>query len=108
MKELEQALIALAVIDKQVAEFLSSCGDEIFTEPVHRSIFNEIRSLISNNGSINPLIVAARLPESYRRILRSSMQLALETLDSQSRLLWREIMSSNWQSNRLHRNLQLN
>jgi replicative DNA helicase len=45
MKELEQALIALAVIDKQVAEFLSSCGDEIFTEPVHRSIFNEIRSL---------------------------------------------------------------
>jgi replicative DNA helicase len=86
MKELEQALIALAVIDKQVAEFLSSCGDEIFTDPVHRSIFNEIRSLISNNGSINPLVVAARLPESYRRVLRSSLQLALETLDSQSRI----------------------
>jgi hypothetical protein len=45
MKELEQALIALAVIDKQVAEFLSSCGDEIFTEPVHRSIFNENQKL---------------------------------------------------------------
>jgi replicative DNA helicase len=86
MKELEQALIALAVIDKQVAEFLSSCGDEIFTDPVYKSIFNEIRSLISHSGSINPLIIAARLSESHRKILRSSLQLALETLDSQSRI----------------------
>jgi hypothetical protein len=45
MKELEQALIALAVIDKQVAEFLSSCGDEIFTEPVHRKHFQRDQKL---------------------------------------------------------------
>jgi len=86
MKELEQALIALAIIDKQVAEFLSSCGDEIFTDPVHRSVFTAIKEQVSINGNVSPLVIAAHLPESHRRIIRSAMQLALETLDSRSRI----------------------
>jgi replicative DNA helicase len=85
MKELEQALIALAVIDRQVAEFLADYG-EIFTDPIHKRIFNEIRDSISRNESINPFVIAARLPEPCRKILRTSLQLALETLDSQSRI----------------------
>jgi replicative DNA helicase len=85
MKELEQALIALAVIDRQVAEFLADYG-EIFTDPIHKRIFDEIRDSISRNESINPFVIATRLPEPCRKILRTSLQLALETLDSQSRI----------------------
>jgi len=86
MQELEQALIALAIIDEQVAEFLSSCGDDIFTDPVHKNIFTVIKRQVSNNESVNPFLIAAHLPESHRKVIRSATQLALETLDSQSRI----------------------
>jgi len=86
MQELEQALLALAIIDKQVAEFLSSLGDDIFADPVHRNIFAVIKHQVSNNESVNPFLIAAHLPESHRKVVRSATQLALETLDSQSRI----------------------
>ena len=86
MQELEQALLALAIIDRHVAEFLSSLGDDIFADPVHRNIFAVIKHHVSNNESVNPFLIAAHLPESHRKVIRAATQLALETLDSQSRI----------------------
>jgi len=85
MQELERVLIALAVIDKQVAEFLSGFS-EIFADPIHKEIFAAIKRRVDANETVNPLLIAAHLPEPHRKAILSATKLALETLDSQSRI----------------------
>jgi len=84
--DLEQALISLALHDRQVAEMItSSLTEDQFTNPTAKMIFRILRKLVSSDQTIDPFQVAMSLPVNERKFILQISAMGLENLDGTAR-----------------------
>jgi len=84
--DLEQALISLALHDRQVAEMItSSLTEDQFTNPTAKMIFRILRKLVSSHQAIDPFQVAMSLPVNERKFILQISAMGLENLDGTAR-----------------------
>jgi len=86
LARLEQALISLALHDRQVAELvISSLTEEHFQNPTAKAIFRILKKFVASDRTIDPLQIAMSLPTSERSYVLQIASMGLENLDGAAR-----------------------
>ena len=86
-KDLERAIIALASIDRTVAELVTTTlSEQDFSLPSMRAAFLALKRVVATSELIDPFIVTSLVEDDrYREDILSSVQLGLEALNGAAR-----------------------
>ena len=83
--EIERALIALALLDNEVADLVAALPEDAFTHAVFSRVAALIRQFRTRGELCDPFVIAAHLPELERKPVMDACMDSLGMLDGRSR-----------------------